>query len=97
MRVLARLLGSNIGELVERIAGGGKDAAGGGRAPDMQERVLCARLLASMAQDDEHAAALLANDAALVQAGERPLHRDESPVGYRRWFLRIPSAGADAW
>ena len=40
MRVLGRLLGSNIGELVDRIAG---MATPGSAAPDVQERILCAR------------------------------------------------------
>lgn len=101
MRVLARLLGSNIGELVERIAGGGKDSSGGARPPDMQERVLCARLLASMAQDDEHAAALLAGDATLARRlvgllPAAPLVDTEAAVALLQVLHHVADGGPDA-
>lgn len=56
MRVLARLLGANIAELIERVVGAGGTAG--------QERALAARLLASLTRDEDHVKSLLAGGAA---------------------------------
>ena len=56
MRVLARLLGANVAELIEKVVGAGS-AAG-------QERALAARLLASLTRDEDHVKVILANGAA---------------------------------
>jgi len=60
MRVLARLLGSNVPALVDRIVGAG-------RPVELKERILSARLLAFMLRDDEYVPALVAGDGALVR------------------------------
>ncbi|RYE97235.1 MAG: hypothetical protein EOO41_03730, partial [Methanobacteriota archaeon] len=79
MRLLARLLGSNAVALVDRIAG---IARPGEAAPELLERVMCARLLAYLMRDREYSRALAENDGALArrvleQVESEPLRSSE--------------------
>ena len=93
MRVLGRLLGSNIPELIARI--------GGGDAVDLRERVLCARLLASMTRDEEYVAALLAGEGSpllrriIDLATTKPLVDTEACVALLQVLRRVADASTD--
>jgi len=97
MRVLARLLGSNVPELIDRIAGVNPS---GGAPPALTERVMCARLLAFMLRDEEYRAILMANEAALLRrvidlVDKAPLAQSDGSVALVQVLRRLAEAKTD--
>jgi hypothetical protein len=97
MRILSRLLGSDIGMLVERMGGEG----GPGETVPMSERVLCARLLAGLMSDSDNRDALLRNEGVLAtQLGQllrtSPLCDSDAAASILQALTAVAKSGPDA-